>query len=358
MEKRKIVHVIYSGLGGHGNVLFPLLEGKFGEDFTNIVVFYGVEPLLPAYIQRCEELGLTYHQIQKRRGQYLKPFRLFIAVLKKVQPSAIIVHNSELIITAVGYSKHVKSCKAYYVEHQDNKTKSFILRGLSRYALKRADAVVCLSENFKQELLSKCTASVPVKVVANGINTEKYIPVIHHNEAIRIGMAARMTPTKDHKTLLNAFRILLESYPTTILEIAGSGDTLLQTQVMCTELELDESVRFLGLLDEKEMIAFYQNIDIFVLATTSETMSTAILQAMSCGLPVVTSDIENNAVLIEHGRTGWLYNDQNAVDLAVKLNVILDDREKALEVGRAARQHVIDNYSLEKMGQSYISLIE
>ena len=160
MEKRKVIHVIYSGLGGHGHVLFPLLEGKFGEEFINIIVFYGVEPVIPAYVLRCKELGITFHEIEKKRGQYIKPFRLYREILKREAPHAILVHNSELIISSVAYAKKAGACKAYYVEHQDNKTKSLTLRSLSKYALKRADAVVCLSENFKQELLKQFKACV------------------------------------------------------------------------------------------------------------------------------------------------------------------------------------------------------
>lgn len=358
MEKRKVIHTLYAGLGGHANVVFPLLETKFGSEFEHILVFYGVEPMIPAYAQLCEKMGITYHEIQKKRGQYLRPFSLFRSLLKKVQPHAIIVHNSELIITAARFAKQNKLCKAYYVEHQDNNTKSFTLRFLTRFALKKAETVICLSENFKSALLEQYTCKVPVKVIPNGVNTRKFCPQPNTNQDFRIGMASRMSPTKDHKTLLNAFKILLQTQPEVKLDIAGHGDTLEEVKTLCTALALDESVRFVGLLNEDEMISFYQKLDLFALATTSETMSTALLQAMSCALPVLTSDIENNKILIEHGVTGWLYKDQNAVDLAEKLSYIIENRGIAIETGIAARNYAIEHYSLEKMGKNYTALIE
>ena len=57
MDKLKIIHVLYSGLGGNGNVVFPLLETDFGRNPEHVAVFYGVEPLLPAYREHCRRLG-------------------------------------------------------------------------------------------------------------------------------------------------------------------------------------------------------------------------------------------------------------------------------------------------------------
>ena len=70
--KKKIIHVIFSGLGGHANVLFPLLESKVLNDYNHVIVFFGIEAVVPSYLDRSTELGVKTHVVQKKTKQYLK----------------------------------------------------------------------------------------------------------------------------------------------------------------------------------------------------------------------------------------------------------------------------------------------
>lgn len=352
------MHVIYSGLGGHANVLFPLLETEFGQKFDNEIVFYGIEPTLESYKKKAEVLHIPFTSIQKKRGQYRNPFKAFSALLNRSQPDRIIVHSSELIIPAIAFRKQKKTCKVYYVEHEANQSKGISLRFLSKYALKRANSVICLSENYKAELETKFKCRVPLIVIPNGINTVVFSPVEKaKSNLLYIGMASRMVTGKDHSTLLNAFKILRENHPQTQLIIAGDGETKSAVEILCNDLGLVDHVDFVGMLNENEMLEFYAKINLYVLATRYETMSTALLQAMSCGLPVVTSAIKNNAAILEHGKTGWLYEDENAVDLAAQLKDAIEQNEKTEHIARAARIQIIETFSVEKMAMRYTNLV-
>ncbi len=358
MEKLKIIHVIYAGLGGHANVLFPLLETDFGHKFDNEIVFYGIEPTLESYKKKAEALKIPHASIQKKRGQYRKPFKKFGLLLKYSQPDRIIVHSSELILPAIAFRKQKKACAVYYVEHEANASKGISLRFLSNYALKRANAIVCLSEKYRRELENQYNVKRPITVIPNGINTSLFSPVEKHDlDYVYLGMASRMVKGKDHKTLLTAFKIVLENHPNIRLILAGDGETRPVVEALCQQLDLSKHVDFTGMLDEKEMLEFYAKITVYVLATHYETMSTALLQAMSCGLPVVTSAIENNAALIDHDVTGWLYKDENAVDLANQIMDIIQHVEKKNQISAAARAHIIKNFSVQKMETLYTNLV-
>ncbi len=84
---QKIVHVVYSGLGGHANVLFPLLEDVSMNHFEHVVVFFGIEKVLPNYLNMAKELGVKTYVIHKKVRSYRKPFLEFKKILKKeMQP--------------------------------------------------------------------------------------------------------------------------------------------------------------------------------------------------------------------------------------------------------------------------------
>ncbi len=359
MEKLRIIHVLYSGLGGHGNVVFPLLESQFGEKHENVLVFFGIEEALPSYIDQAKKLGIQSYNILKKPRRYRKAFSAFKKILTHHNPDRIIVHSSELIVSAVKYRQAHRTCKVYYVEHENNKSKGLSLKLLSKYALRKANKVVCLSENYEKELKEQFNCLVPTVVIPNGINTSKFSPSTPTgNGMVIFGMASRMIPGKDHITLLNAFKQALKVHPTIQLHIAGDGETFESVKTLSKDLDLTESVQFLGLLNEEEMQRFYKSLSVYLLATKSETLSTAILQAMSCELPVITSDIKNNALLIEHNKTGWLYKDQNSVDLEQKINYAVEHMDQANQIGKAARTHVIDNYSNGSMYDKYSELIQ
>ncbi|MFT5820433.1 MAG: glycosyltransferase involved in cell wall biosynthesis [Crocinitomix sp.] len=359
MQRHKVIHVLYSGLGGHANVVFSLFDTNFRQLHDHVLVFFGVEETLPNYIEKCKELGIKTYSIHKKPRKYLKAFASFKKILQTEKPDRIIVHSSELIVPAVRYRKTTDGIKIFYVEHENNQSKGQSLKLLSKYALRKANAVVCLNENYKAELQDRYKCKVPLVVIANGIDTEKYKPTFNKNEVpFKIGMASRMIPGKDHKSLLNAFKNVSSQYPNIELHIAGDGETLDETKALSKSLNLDSKVHFLGLLNEVGMLGFYAQMGAYVLATNAETLSTALLQAMSCELPIITSDIANNRVLIEAGRTGWLYEVKNSLDLEQKIIHLLANPAESKKFGTEARKHVMEHFSIENSATSYNELIQ
>lgn len=357
MERLKVLHVLYSGLGGHGNVVFPLLESDFGERFENQLVFFGIEPLLPAYRQNFIEKGVNFQSILKKPRKYLRAFSKFREILAEYQPNRIIIHSNELVIPSVRYSK-TTDCKVFYVEHENNDTKGLSLRYFTKYALTRADGVVCLNQNYADELKERYNCNAPISVISNGINTEKFKPSEKRITDPIIGMASRMIPGKDHTTLLQAIQIARQQIPNIKLKIAGDGETYVSVKSQIKTLSLDSSVELMGLLSEDEMVQFYNSIALSVLATKSETLSTTILQSMSCGLPVITSDIKNNSLLIESGKTGWLYRDGDAADLAKKIILAFSDLQVSKKIGTKAREKIMESFSNQTMSYKYSALIQ
>ena len=196
MENKKVIQTLYSGLGGHGNVTFSLLDTDFKDNFSHVLVFYGVENVLVDYQTRTKELGLKSYTITKTNKRYIEPLNRFFQILLDEKPDYILIHNSELVLTAIKYRKKNRHCKVIYVEHEANHTKPFIGRFLSKYALKKSDSVICLNDNYKTELLQKYKAKTEIQVIPNGINTQKYLPKSYHSTVATIGMASRLVDFK------------------------------------------------------------------------------------------------------------------------------------------------------------------
>ena len=64
----KVLHILYSGLGGHGNVFFSLVDADEAHEFTYVGVFYGIEEMRDSYKQRAESIDLPWYFVKKKVG--------------------------------------------------------------------------------------------------------------------------------------------------------------------------------------------------------------------------------------------------------------------------------------------------
>lgn len=339
-------------------MVFSLLDSDFSSKYINVLVFFGVERTLADYLKKASDLGIKNYSLQKKQKKYRQSIREFHEILMNENPDVVIVHNSELIYAAVKYKKVAKSTKIIFVEHEPNHSKTFFEKIISKYAAKKADTVICLNQSYKLELTEKYNYKANVVVVPNGLNTDRFQRNTELSSIKTIGMAARLVDTKDHANLLRAFSRLLSQHPELTLKIAGIGDKHKHLLGLAEQLKIEKNVQFVGLLDESGMIEFYNSIDLCVHATLSETLSTSILQAMSCEKIVITSDIENNRLLIEDGVSGVLYKNNNSEDLFLKMTKVVNNVDEYKSMGVVARKKVIDEYSNILMSNNYENVIE
>jgi glycosyltransferase involved in cell wall biosynthesis len=90
----------------------------------------------------------------------------------------------------------------------------------------------------------------------------------------------------------------------------------------------------------------------------AEGLSNALLEAMAVGLPVVVSDVPGNTDVVEHERTGLIFEVRDVSSLAASLARLLDDPELRARLGEAARESVEGSYSLGVVAGRYIELYE
>jgi glycosyltransferase involved in cell wall biosynthesis len=202
--------------------------------------------------------------------------------------------------------------------------------------------------------------AIPVRkagVVANGIETENFLPSPIRRNAIRaeVGVAeddfvwiavGRLAPAKDYPNLLHAFSALRLEQPTAKLWIIGAGEPSYtdELQVLARALGIEDRVRWLGA--RQDVAALLDAADAFVLASAWEGMPLALGEAMAMAKPVVATDV--GGVREMAGHTNWLVEAGNshalAEAMARMMALIVDDR---LKIGETARARILENFSME-----------
>lgn len=133
----------------------------------------------------------------------------------------------------------------------------------------------------------------------------------------KITFIGRVDPQKQPLQLIEAFAKIKVLMPEAVLRIVGDGNLMNQTREMVTALKLESSVIFEGI--RKDMENVYSNTDVVILSSQYEGMPNTLIEAIGCGIPVVSYDCPiGPAEIIEDGVNGFLVEQDNTDMLAQK----------------------------------------
>jgi glycosyltransferase involved in cell wall biosynthesis len=164
----------------------------------------------------------------------------------------------------------------------------------------------------------------------------------------------RLHEQKALDVLLMAFQKLCACHPNLRLQLLGDGPLHETLTRLAEQLGIAGQVDFFG--STEQVFEYLHKADIFILPSRAEGLSNALLEAMACGLPVITSNIPANAAVIEHERNGLLFTVEDPASLADGVNSLIDSTDLRERLGKNARQTVEKQYGLDFIAERYIAL--
>lgn len=332
------------------------------NEFKYEALFYGIEEVKPEYRQNCEEKNIKWHFAKKVRKLDIGFYKQIFRSIRSSNPDIIFLHGSSYIWLSKIYTLFsTKKCRIIVRETQANHLKTFLQSFWTFWSLLLADKIVFLSDQYKLQLKNKFRIFFNNKktvVIPNGIDIELYQTKSKTTSSnMLIGMQSRIVKIKDHTTLLKAFKILKDSEIfnkyNIKLKIAGDG-TYKHTLINLSKgLHIDTDVEFVGNLSEKILIQFLHSLDIYVHASLGETMSTAIMQAMASGLPIIASDVPGINNMIINNITGLLVEAGDEVQMAACLQNYIVNKQLRTTIGLNALTFAQKHYSNKIMFKEY-----
>jgi glycosyltransferase involved in cell wall biosynthesis len=352
-----VVHVAYSGVGGTGSFvsgLCPRLRQADGD--TCRVVFYGVEPLHGDYGQRLSNAGIAYSVVEKRRGIDLYSLYALSETIRCANPDVVVIHGGGTawhwpLLRLMGVRGRM-----VLVEHgPESGCQGF--SGFIRHAIGIlcSGAVIAVSERLAERLKSTFSAllrSKPLWSIPNGIDTEFFTPAVDARSSESLLMVGTLSASKDHATLIRALALLARRHPVQLV-LAGDGILRPRLERLAQECGIRERITFLGNVDREHLLRLYRQAAVFTFATKGEGSPLALLEAMSCGLPVVVSDVPGVREILAGGERGSLVPPDHPAEMARAIERILGDAEFARRMGANARQYVETNHSVARMAARY-----
>jgi len=169
----------------------------------------------------------------------------------------------------------------------------------------------------------------------------------------------RLAPGKGWFDLLLAARDICIKRPDVKLIVAGDGPLRTRLERLKNEMGLDGKVLFVGFVkNRKILLEYYQNSIGFIQPSHHEGMSTVLLEAMSCGLPVISTAVSGALDLIEDQVNGFLVPPHAPKALADAALRVIADPDLASCLGSRARRTIVENYSWDIISDKYIEEYE
>ncbi len=231
-----------------------------------------------------------------------------------------------------------------------------------RFACRLADCVVANSNAGRNWLIEQGFNDRKIEVIRNGIVIAPRAEQSRDPGTVRkeFGIPAetrvcacvgRLVSGKGIDFYLRAARILLDRGRDVRFLMVGANSSergyKSDMEVLARQLNIERQVIFTG--QRQDVPEILRDVDLVVHPSLTEGLSNVILEAMAAGIPVVATRVGGNPELVLDGRTGFLVPAENADEIANAICRLLDQPAMARAFGEAARQRVINEFSIEQM---------
>ncbi len=236
--------------------------------------------------------------------------------------------------------------------------------------LSTSNIIISPSYYFKDVLINKYKIEPEtIKIFpSGGIDTNLFKPkkvnrkkiLENYNNQITLGFVSRIDKGKGWETFLLAIKRLKKELKQPILGvIIGEGKEVNSMQRLIKKLQLDNAVQYLGGKSHNNLSTFYNCFDIFIFPTQKpESLGLVGLEAMSCGIPIIGSDIGGLTTYIKNGINGYTFTPYLIENLCEKINSYLSiNKKKKDKMKKAARKTAL-KYDRSTVSLDLIQIFE
>ncbi len=222
-----------------------------------------------------------------------------------------------------------------------------------------------LANRFAQQILAVSEDSARICRKQDPLSRSKIVPLWNGIDLDRFSFhgpqqkphaisVARLSPEKDFPTLLRATRLVVDQFPEYRLTMVGDGQERASLEKLCSELNLDSHVTFLG--ERSDVPELLKQSSLFVSSSSTEGISLTLLEALAVGVPIITTDVGGNPEIIEQGVNGYLVPAGNPQRLAEAICAHLNQPETWKTIAAAGRASVEKKFHINRMIKDYEDL--
>lgn len=338
----KILHLIFSfNVGGAETMLIDIINQQIQKHKVALLIINNQcnETLIRKINSKVDIILLN--RIPKSRN-IVDVFRLNY-YLSKIHPDIIHCHEFNII-------KYI-FFKRLYTSVLTVHDTQLPIHGSLIY-----NKIVAISNAVQEDLKTKEISS---DVIYNGIETKKILKKTEYNiiSDLHIIQISRIEiGKKGQDILLKAISLLKANHINIHVDFIGTGDSMYILKKMVNELELTENVRFLGMQDRTYIYSHLREYDLLVQPSIFEGFGLTVIEGMVAGLPVLVSNVDGPMEIIQNGEYGFVFQTQNAEDLAKQINYIIQHPDLSKKIAYKGQQYAIKKFDISTTVNNYEKL--
>jgi glycosyltransferase involved in cell wall biosynthesis len=382
----------YPVVGGGETQARALAEGLTENGFQVMVLTRRSH----AALEKTEQFGgVTVHRLPPVGHQHFKKWGLLFASMPMLirlhrQYDLIFVSGFRVVgMTAVIVSKLLGKTCVLKADSLGEMSGEFFSAGLAKVGLrpsslvfrpflwlrdsilKWADAFVAVSSEVAAELATYGVNTDIIYRIPNSVDTSQFCPVTADERyALRqklgipskhriVIFTGRLVSYKGLPLLVRVWKEIQRKHSSAMLLLVGSGGLDIHTceaelKVYVSEQGLQERVHFTG--NVRNVHEYLQASDIFVFPTESEAFGIALIEAMSCAIPVISTCAGGVKDIVQHKQNGLVVKPGDFRQLYEALDTLITGHSLSASLGTAARQTVLDRFSADTVTQQYVRL--
>ena len=234
---------------------------------------------------------------------------------------------------------------------------NWFLRIFEEKMLERSNKLIAVSDFTRRELLQYYKVKEDkIRVIHNGVDVNKFQPASDKRKTkqelglspddIAILSIGRLYARKGLFTLIESVPAVVRRFPRAMFIISGKGqsDELKKLVRHAARLGVKDKIVFTGYFPDSKLPKLYQAADVFAFSTFYENLPFAVLEALSSGLPVVTTNVGGIPEMIENGRNGFLVQPFNSEELSDRILYFIEHPAAASEMAFLARKIILERF--------------
>ncbi len=356
-------------------VATEVLASNLAREKHEVYVFAPSEKFKSHYDAKFKEFKVF--RVKSVRNPFRKNFRFAVFAskdifneLKKISPDLVHLQDPTAICGSIKKYADSKNIPVVITNHfslsyilsylrflrpVQAQVKRLIISYIVRF-YNSCRLVICPTETVRKDLL-KMGVKTETVAISNGIDLERFFPdfdpadiktKLHLPVNDLVLYVGRVDKDKSLDVLVKAIPLVLKECNAHFV-IAGAGDWQERIKEQVKELNIQNSITFLGWIDNKstDLIELYKAAKLFVIPSTIETQSIVTLEALASGLPVVAANAGALPELVEPDRNGYLFPPGNFKEMAKDIIDILKDKEKQSRMRRRSLK-IVSNHKIDE----------
>ncbi len=325
-----------------------LIESTLNNNFSEVRVYYKKSriPLLKSIINIFRYLKSNFIGLKHIRTRFGKPDLVHVNILTRCGLIALSLKYFKKIpfVITEHWTRYLPVSRTY---------KGFLRKLLSKLVVKKASAVMPVTDNLKDAMISCGLKNNNYKVIPNVVNTENFIPAEKNTDRNKKRIIHISCFDDKQKNISGMIRVIKKlSLQRTDFEfrLVGDGHDKTKMEQYAEGLGIKNNfVFFDGLKVENDLINSLRNSDFFLMFSNYENLPVVILESYACGIPVISTDTGGIHEYLNND-LGLLVKPGDENDLLHKINYMLDnldiyDKEKI-------RHYAVMHFSDEVIGKN------